>query len=113
MNRREFLGIVGVGAFHRLNISKFNAALRMGSPGVASKSRAKESKAFGSGHFGEWIEDQFGLPAYRYTCNQIADLKALSRSTNMGVLQPTTRTRWVMIVWLRPCRTTDMSRYGR
>jgi len=78
MDRREFLGIVGVGAFHRLDISKFNAALRMGSPDVASKSRAKESKAFGSGDFGEWIEDQFGLPAYRYTCNQIADPKALS-----------------------------------
>ncbi|MFW9849121.1 MAG: GH36-type glycosyl hydrolase domain-containing protein [Candidatus Thorarchaeota archaeon] len=33
-------------------------------------------KAFGSGYFGEWITDEFGLPAYRYTCNQITDPKA-------------------------------------
>ncbi|MHA2423253.1 MAG: GH36-type glycosyl hydrolase domain-containing protein [Candidatus Thorarchaeota archaeon] len=33
-------------------------------------------KSFGSGYFGEWITDEFGLPAYRYTCNQITDSKA-------------------------------------
>lgn len=33
-------------------------------------------KPFGSGHFGEWITDEFGLPAYRYTCNQVTDPKA-------------------------------------
>ena len=35
-------------------------------------------KAFGSGYFGEWIEDEFGLPAYRYTCNHIEDPKAIT-----------------------------------
>ncbi|NIM95998.1 MAG: hypothetical protein GTO18_20045 [Anaerolineales bacterium] len=35
-------------------------------------------KAYGSGAFGEWIEDDFGLPAYRYTCDQINDPKAVS-----------------------------------
>ncbi|MFX1490494.1 MAG: GH36-type glycosyl hydrolase domain-containing protein [Promethearchaeota archaeon] len=35
-------------------------------------------KSFGSGHFGEWIEDEFGLPAYYYTCNQINDPKAIT-----------------------------------
>ena len=35
-------------------------------------------KAFGSGYFGEWIEDEFGLPAYHYTCDQINDLKAIT-----------------------------------
>ncbi|MHA1191624.1 MAG: GH36-type glycosyl hydrolase domain-containing protein [Promethearchaeota archaeon] len=35
-------------------------------------------KAFGSGYFGEWIEDEFGLPAYLYNCDQINDPKALS-----------------------------------
>ncbi|MFX0045305.1 MAG: GH36-type glycosyl hydrolase domain-containing protein [Candidatus Hermodarchaeota archaeon] len=35
-------------------------------------------KSFGSGHFGEWIEDEFGLRAYRYTCNQTKDPKAVS-----------------------------------
>ena len=29
--------------------------------------------ADGSGHFGTWIEDEFGLPAYRYMCNQTTD----------------------------------------
>jgi len=35
-------------------------------------------KEFGSGYFGEWIEDEFGLPAYRYTCDQINDPKAIT-----------------------------------
>ncbi|MDD1778210.1 MAG: hypothetical protein LUQ65_08585, partial [Candidatus Helarchaeota archaeon] len=35
-------------------------------------------KPYGSGYFGEWIQDEFGLPAYRYTCDQINDPKAIS-----------------------------------
>ncbi len=35
-------------------------------------------KEFGSGYFGEWVEDEFGLPAYRYTCDQINDPKAVT-----------------------------------
>ena len=35
-------------------------------------------KTFGSGNFGEWIEDDFGLPAYRYTCDQTHDPKAVA-----------------------------------
>ena len=35
-------------------------------------------RAFGSGYFGEWIEDDFGMPAYRYTCDQISDPKAIT-----------------------------------
>ena len=34
-------------------------------------------KEFGSGHFGEWFDDEHGLPAYRYTCDQIQDPKAV------------------------------------
>ncbi len=34
-------------------------------------------KEFGSGHFGEWFEDEHGLPAYRYTCDQVHDPKAV------------------------------------
>ena len=33
-------------------------------------------KEFGSGHFGEWVTDEQGLPAYAYTCNQLKDEKA-------------------------------------
>jgi hypothetical protein len=39
----------------------------------------------GSGHFGQWIDDEFGLPAYRYTCNQLTDPKAVTAVTP-GVL---------------------------
>jgi hypothetical protein len=35
-------------------------------------------KAYGSGHFGEWVEDEFGLPAYRYTCDQVHDPAAVT-----------------------------------
>ena len=45
---------------------------------IASDAQASESKPYGSGHFGEWITDQFGLPAYRYTCNQVTDPKAVT-----------------------------------
>jgi Glycosyl hydrolase 36 superfamily, catalytic domain/Glycosyltransferase family 36 len=76
MDRRQFIGIVGAGAFHRIAASKLNAAFPTVSPNIASGSR--ESKAYGSGYFGEWITDQFGLPAYQYTCNQVADPRALS-----------------------------------
>ncbi len=34
------------------------------------------SSKFGSGYFGEWIQDEYGLPAYRYICNQVKDPKA-------------------------------------
>jgi len=37
-----------------------------------------EKKPFGSGYFGEWIEDEYGMPAYRYTCNQLKDPKAFT-----------------------------------
>ncbi|UCE11429.1 MAG: hypothetical protein JSW61_05730 [Candidatus Thorarchaeota archaeon] len=36
-------------------------------------------KPFGSGYFGEWIGDEFGLPAYRYTCDQVRDSKAATQ----------------------------------
>jgi hypothetical protein len=38
----------------------------------------KVEKPFGSGYFGDWIQDEFGLPAYHYTCNQISDPKAIT-----------------------------------
>ena len=35
-------------------------------------------KSFGSGNFGEWIEDEYGLPAYRYTCDQRREPRAVT-----------------------------------
>jgi hypothetical protein len=34
-----------------------------------------------SGRFGEWIEDDYGLPAYNYTCNQYKDTFAKAPTT--------------------------------
>ena len=33
---------------------------------------------YGSGHFGTWIVDEHGLPAYRYTCDQTSDTRAVT-----------------------------------
>lgn len=37
-----------------------------------------KDKKYGSGYFGEWIDDEFGQPAYRYTCNQTKDPAAVT-----------------------------------
>lgn len=45
-------------------------------------------KAFGSGNFGEWMVDEFGLPAYRYTCDQVNEARAVT-PTNPAWRAPT------------------------
>ncbi len=57
-------------------------------PSFGLPGRSVSGKAFGSGHFGEWIEDEFGLPAFRYTCDQTTDPKAHS-DVNPGLLGAT------------------------
>src|SRR5256885_13367095 len=49
---------------------------------------ANPQKPYGSGYFGEWIEDEFGLPAFHYTCDQAHDPKAVT-GVNPGMLSPT------------------------
>ena len=44
-------------------------------------------KTYGSGYFGEWIEDEFGLPAYKYTCNQMEDPKAITPMKELYLLK--------------------------
>src|SRR6202034_4640018 len=41
-----------------------------------------------SGYFGEWIQDEFGLPAFHYTCDQTKDPKAVTE-VNPGILSAT------------------------
>jgi hypothetical protein len=43
---------------------------------------------YGSGNFGIWIEDEFGLPAFQYTCNQTTDARAVTQ-VQPGILTPT------------------------
>ena len=47
-----------------------------------------QKKAYGSGYFGEWTQDEFGLPAFHYTCDQLKDPKAVTE-VNPGILAAT------------------------
>ncbi|MBS7249741.1 MAG: hypothetical protein KIH08_03985 [Candidatus Freyarchaeota archaeon] len=47
---------------------------------------------YGCGHFGEWIVDGYGLPAYEYTCNHEVDPRALTFTTQGG-----SRSHWHQI----------------
>jgi len=86
VNRRDFLATSALSA----------AAVSCGSdilvralnPEVAFAADVAGKKAYGSGYFGEWIEDEFGLPAFRYTCNQVNDPKAKTE-VNPGILSST------------------------
>jgi hypothetical protein len=78
MDRRTFIGIAGLGAAQGFGLPRIAKALGKGAVGASSGETANHAKAYGSGHFGEWITDEFGLPAYKYTCNQITDAKAIS-----------------------------------
>src|SRR5208337_1601224 len=57
-------------------------------PGEGSLMQNAEGRAYGSGHFGEWIEDELGLPAFQYTCDQTTDPKAVTE-VYPGVLSAT------------------------
>ena len=74
MNRRQFIGIVGAG----ISLPAFASSFPVLAPDAEEERRTKANKPYGSGHFGEWIVDEFGLPAYRYTCNQASDPMAIS-----------------------------------
>ena len=56
--------------------------------GSSSGGGAPQKKSYGSGYFGNWIEDEFGLPAFHYTCDQIHDPKAVTE-VNPGILAST------------------------
>ena len=82
MNRRKFMGLAGAGI--TVGLSK---------PGLAellekSLPAGEAGKAYGAGHFGDWVTDRFGLPAYRYTCDQRTDPHAVS-PTHKQYLAPT------------------------
>ncbi len=76
MNRRQFLGLGAIGLSQRLDLPRWTTAFAADAAEVLPGST--EAKRFGSGHFGEWITDEFGLPAYRYTSNQISDPAAVT-----------------------------------
>ncbi len=63
---------------HNFGLSTFAAAIGDGDSALPVAPQTKESKAYGSGHFGEWTTDRFGLPAYRYNCDQRTDNEAIT-----------------------------------
>lgn len=71
MDRRTFIELLGTGI-------GLPAMSRLARPAAHTGLQTQKEKGFGSGHFGEWITDDFGLPAYRYTCNQTSDAMAVS-----------------------------------
>ena len=72
ISRRCFVGTLGATA---------------GGTGLPPYPEMESQSVYGSGYFGKWIEDEFGLPAFRYTCDQIRDPKAMT-SVGPGILAP-------------------------
>ena len=87
--RREFLwGTVGVGLFSRLQWASQSRADAIGLGNDVSQAHLKSDPAYGSGNFGKWIEDEFGLPAFEYTANQTTNPHAVT-DVEPGILGPT------------------------
>ena len=79
--RREFLrGTLGLAVAGGMDGAIVWPAELAAQPGTSAK--------YGSGNFGVWMEDEFGLPAFRYTANQTTDPRAVT-DVRPGVLGPT------------------------
>ena len=64
------LGTLGLAVAAKLDAS--------GGGGQPAAQAPKPSAPYGSSHFGRWTEDEFGLPAFDYTCNQTTDPRAVT-----------------------------------
>jgi hypothetical protein len=89
VNRRGFLGGLALTAAAFKGGAEVPVLLA-GDRGFSSAASAGNTKvkAYGSGYFGQWIEDEFGLPAFHYMCDQINDPKAITE-VNPGILSST------------------------
>jgi len=85
VDRRQFLTRATLAAAGAKFVPE---AWTLASQNSSSTAGATKQKAYGSGYFGEWIEDQFGLPAFHYTCDQVHDPKAVTE-INPGILSST------------------------
>src|SRR5579885_2997998 len=86
VDRREFLANTAKAAAAAGLLPEF--ALFAQKKQSNSQGSASAEKPYGSGYFGEWIEDEFGLPAFHYTCDQVNDPKAKTE-VNPGILSAT------------------------
>ena len=77
-DRRQFLNSLGRVAVGGITLRGLGAVAPSPSPSAPGSTVSTNLKAYGSGDFGEWIEDEFGLPAYHYTCDQTTDPRAVT-----------------------------------
>jgi hypothetical protein len=82
LNRRKFLENAALSAAAIKSLSCLPSFAQL-------NSAASKQKAYGSGHFGHWTEDEFGLPAFAYTCDQTKDPKAVTEVNPHGILSST------------------------
>lgn len=75
LNRRKFLKRCGCTAAGSLIVP---ALLKGEGESWLAGGRGSAGKPYGSGIFGEWLWDEFGLPAFHYTCDQTRDPRAIS-----------------------------------
>jgi len=81
--RREFLrGTLGVALASKCE------GRRIWQMAHAPKAGDDLKAAYGSSNFGIWVEDEFRLPAFQYTCNQTTDARAVTQ-VQPGILTPT------------------------
>lgn len=83
IDRRRFLTDSAKAAAAAKLLPQFSGFAQASSPGGVSA-----QKPYGSGYFGSWIQDEFSLPAFHYTCDQAHDPKAVTE-VNPGILSPT------------------------
>lgn len=101
VNRREFLGAVALAtAGANLSGPSSSDILARALPkflpdgsGQTTTGRhlykdILRKQPYGSGYFGDWVNDQFGLPAFHYVCDQTNDPKARTE-VNAGILGAT------------------------
>ncbi len=88
IDRRRFLEGMALAA-GGFTIPADFLAVNAGSSSLAHAGSGDQGpKDYGSGYFGRWVHDEFGLPAFQYTCDQINDPKAVTE-VNPGILAPT------------------------
>jgi Glycosyl hydrolase 36 superfamily, catalytic domain/Glycosyltransferase family 36 len=86
VSRRRFLESAALSLVAAKIVPAAGGRMSQNSP--TSVAVADRKKAYGSGYFGEWIQDEFGLPAFHYTCDQLKDPKAVTE-VNPGMLAAT------------------------
>ena len=78
LGRRRLLNSLGSAAVGALALQGVKAVGMAPVLTAEHKAQLSRSKVYGSGYFGEWIKDEFGVPAYHYTCDQTTDPKAVT-----------------------------------